>query len=314
MKGKAVVFSGIRQVSFDEVEIPDPQDDEIVVDIEHSWISIGTEMSLLFGERSLNFPFVPGYQKVGTVRFAGAHVAHLKVGDKVFVSYSRVTGMEGAGHISPAVVRADMALKIPDGHAAVRYSPLVVAQVGYNAGNRPTINPGDVVVVIGDGLVAHWTAQTLLSRGAVVYALGRYDKKLQLFPESTHQVNTRINFDFETVFQDVEITAVVDTIGSIKTVLRLLPFIKRDGHWVNAGFLSQDSTLDLRQLVEKEITLHMANGRTPERMKAAFEAISQNRLQTEHLITHRFPAAQAAKAWEAILDKQQLCLGVVLDW
>lgn len=314
MRGKAVVFNGIRQVSFQEVEIPEPQSDEIVVEVEHSWISIGTETSLLFGERALNFPFVPGYQKVGTVRFAGADVSHIKTGNKVFVSYSRVAGMDGAGHINPAVVKADMAIKLPEGHPTVRYSPLVVAQVGYNAGTRPLINKGDVAVVIGDGLVAHWTAQTLLSRGANVYALGRYDEKLQLFPEEIHRVNTRVNADIGAVFTSEEIATVVDTIGSTKNILRFLPFMKRNGHWVNAGFLSTDCTIDLRELVEKEITLHMANGRTPQRMKATFDAISHNKLQTEHLITHRFPAEQAAKAWEAILDKQQLCLGVVLDW
>jgi 2-desacetyl-2-hydroxyethyl bacteriochlorophyllide A dehydrogenase len=314
MKGKAVVFTGIRKVHFQDVEIPEPLDDEIVVDVEHSWISIGTEKSILFGERSASFPLVPGYQKVGVVRFAGKDVTNFKTGDKVFVSYSRVSKMDGAGHINPAVVKGNMAIKIPDAHPTLRYSPLVVAQVGYNAGTRPALKSGDLTVVIGDGLVANWTAQTLLNRDVDVYALGRYDEKLQRFPSSVHKINTRINSDFETIFTGKGITAVVDTIGSTQNILRMLPLMKRDSHWVNAGFLSAESTLDLRELVEKEITLHMANGRTSERMQATFDAISQDTLQTEHLITHRFPAEQAAGAWEAILDKKQLCLGVVLDW
>jgi 2-desacetyl-2-hydroxyethyl bacteriochlorophyllide A dehydrogenase len=314
MKGQAVVFSGINKVNFRDVEIPDPQDDEILVNVEHSWISIGTEKSLLFGERTLKFPFVPGYQKVGIVRFAGKNVTDLKIGDKVFVSYSRITGMDGAGHINPAVVRADMAIKIPDDHPTLRYSPLVVAQVGLNAGTRPAINKGDIAIVIGDGLVAHWTAQTLLHRNAEVYVLGRYDEKMQQLPQSIHRINTRTNGNIESTFKDKEIAVVVDTIGSTQNILRFLPLMKRDSHWVNAGFFSKDYMFDLRELVEKEVTLHLANGRTPERMRATFDAISQNILQTENLITHRFPAEQAAKAWEAILDKQQLCLGVVLDW
>jgi len=314
MKGKAVVFTGIREVHFQDVEIPEPLDDEIVVDVEHSWISIGTEKSILFGERSVNFPFVPGYQKVGVVRFAGKDVTNFKTGDKVFVSYSRVSNMDGAGHINPAVVKGNMAIKIPDDHPTLRYSPLVVAQVGYNAGTRPTIKKGDIAVVIGDGLVANWTAQTLQNRGADVYALGRYDGKLQLFPNAVHKINTRINSNINSILAGKEISVVIDTIGSTQNILHFLPLMKRDSHWVNAGFLSAESTLDLRELVEKEITLHMANGRTPERMQAAFDAISRGELQTEHLITHRFPAEQAATAWEAILDKKQLCLGVILNW
>jgi len=314
MRGKAVVFTGIRHVDFQDVEIPEPQSDEIVVDVKHSWISIGTEMSLLFGERTLQFPFVPGYQKVGIVRFVAKNVTGLKTGDKVFVSYSRVSNMDGAGHINPAVVKGNMAIKIPDNHPTLRYSPLVVAQVGFNAGMRPAIKNGDIAVVIGDGLVANWTAQTLQNRGADVYALGRYDEKLQLLPDAVHKINTRINSDINSILAGKEISVVIDTIGSTENIIYFLPLMKRDSHWVNAGFLSKDCMLDLRELVEKEITLHLANGRTPERMRATFDAISQGTLQTEHLITHRFPARQAAKAWEAILDKKQLCLGVVLDW
>ena len=63
---------------------------------------------------------------------------------------------------------------------AVAASGLVLTQVGYNTGMRPTVNEGDCAIVIGDGMVGHWTAQTLQARGARVLMIGRHDERLQL--------------------------------------------------------------------------------------------------------------------------------------
>jgi hypothetical protein len=53
MEGKSVVFTGISQVQFQEVEVPEPLAHEIVIDVKHSWISIRTEMSYNAQKESL---------------------------------------------------------------------------------------------------------------------------------------------------------------------------------------------------------------------------------------------------------------------
>ena len=116
MKGKAVVFTDRLKVSVQEVDIPDATDDDLVIDVTYSWISNGTESSFLRGERISGetmykegdpwpFPHVPGYQKVGIVRRIRKNVTGFAVGDTVFASISKVSGMffPYGGHISPAV-------------------------------------------------------------------------------------------------------------------------------------------------------------------------------------------------------------------
>lgn len=63
------------------------------------------------------FPHVPGYQKVGLVTSVGSNVRGLQVGDRVFASVSKVSGMfsDFAGHISPAVTSVDQVWKLPEG-------------------------------------------------------------------------------------------------------------------------------------------------------------------------------------------------------
>ena len=162
MKANAVVFTGPLEVEFKEIDCPDPADDDIVVRVEQSWISNGTEGSYLRGERSdgdrpfvdgdpLPFPVVAGYQKTGIVEWIGSNVDGFTIGQRVFATIGRVSNMHHwyAGQVSPSVCPSDNVWSIPDGVDPVEVCPLVLMQVGYNSGMRPTVDPDDVAIVIG---------------------------------------------------------------------------------------------------------------------------------------------------------------------
>ena len=87
------------------------------------------------------FPIVAGYQKVGVITQIGSEVTGLEVGDRVFVTISRISNMfeSFGGHISPAVTSANQVWKLPDQGDSVDYSGLVLTQVGYNCGMRPQV-------------------------------------------------------------------------------------------------------------------------------------------------------------------------------
>src|SRR5207248_1255845 len=106
----------------------------------------------------------------------------LSPGDRVFATISRVSGMfySTGGHISPAVTHKSQVWKLPEGVSSVAASGLVLTQVGYNVGTGPSVKAGDACVVIGDGMVGHWSAQTLKHRGARVCLLGKHDERLAL--------------------------------------------------------------------------------------------------------------------------------------
>lgn len=331
MKGKAVVFADRLQASYQEVDVPEPGPDEVVVDVEVSWISNGTESSYYRGERIAGdtpyeagapwpFPIVAGYQKVGVITHVGANVADLRAGDRVFATISRVNGMFDAfgGHVSPAVTPAGQVWKLPPGRPSADYAGLVLAQVGYNCGMRAPIREGDGAVVIGDGLVANWTAQTLLHRGARVLVLGRHDDRLRWMPEETTQVNTKNGDaspeDAVREFAPGGAAVIVDTVGDMDSVLALFPLLGYESHIVSAGFYGVHGAIDIQKLRAKEITLHAPAGWTKERMDETLRGVSEGWLQTGRLITHRFPVERAAEAWRMIAERKEPCLGVVLDW
>lgn len=331
MQANAVVFTAPNRVEYTAVTCPDPGPRDVVVRVTHSWISNGTEGSFLRGERIAGdtpyhpgdpwpFPLVAGYQKIGVAEWVGAEVTDIAVGETVFAALGKIEGMFSpwAGQVSPSVSPREQIWKIPDGVDPLACAGLVLTQVGYNCGMRAPITVGEGAVVIGDGMVGQWAAQTLAWRGAQVVLVGRHEMRLQKFGNgllrcavnTTHQDWVQVACDrFPSGVQ-----VAVDTVGSTAVVEQLMGVMKRYGHIVSAGFYGTADKIALQPLRNRELTLDLVSGWSQARMDVTLNLIAAGHLQTLPLITHHFPVAQAADAWRLIAQKTELVLGVILDW
>jgi 2-desacetyl-2-hydroxyethyl bacteriochlorophyllide A dehydrogenase len=331
MHAHAAVAVAPWKVEYLPVAVPEPGDEDVVIRVTHSWISNGTEGSFVRGERiggdtprketdPLPFPHVPGYQKVGIVEGVGSAVTVFGVGDTVFATVSKVSGMfyPTGGHVSPAVTHQSQVWKLPDGLEPEAASGLVLTQVGYNVGIRPEIRPGDPCLVIGDGMVGHWSAQTLQHRGARVMLLGKHDERLKLF--RTHPGDRTLNIGAGSVEVAIRewapegVQLAADTVGDIPFLELLYPTMRRFSHISSAGFYGQHGKIDIQKMRDREMTLHAPAGWTKDRMYATLELLSQGALETLHLITHRMPASRSGEAFDLILNRRAGVLGVVLEW
>jgi 3-hydroxyethyl bacteriochlorophyllide a dehydrogenase len=106
----------------------------------------------------------------------------------------------------------------------------------------------------------------------------------------------------------------VDTVGSTAVVEQLMGVMKRYGHIVSAGFYGTQDKIALQPLRNRELTLDLVSGWSQARMDATLTLIAAGHLQTLPLITHHFPVAQAAAAWQLIAQKTEPVLGVILEW
>lgn len=332
MKAHAAVATAPRRVEYAQVDVPDPGPGDVVVRVTHSWISNGTDGSFTRGERTggdtpwregdpLPFPNVVGYQKVGVVEWIGSEVADLRVGETVFATMAKVNGMFASmgGHVSPAVTPAHQIWRIPAGLPPLAVSGLVLTQVGYNCGTRAPVHEGDAAVVIGDGMVGNWSAQTLRHGGCRVMLTGKYDRRLALFRggEGDLAVNVR-NTDVLARVREWApdgVHVVVDTVGSIPAVESFYPVMRGGAHIVSAGFYGTEGLIDIQAMRLRELSLHCPSGWSQERMDRTLELVASGVLETEHMITHHFPAEQADAAFRLVNDgDKDTFLGVVLDW
>ena len=170
METKAVVFEEQRKLALSPVTLTPPGEDDIVVRVQWSGISTGTEKLLWTGDMppfpGMGYPLVPGYESVGEVVECAAN-SNVKVGDMVFVPgancYQDVKGLFG-GAARTLVTKADRVAQIDTSLGELGVL-LALAATAHHA-----LTPFATEICKPDLIVGHGTLWRLIARLAV--ALG----------------------------------------------------------------------------------------------------------------------------------------------
>lgn len=329
MTAQAIVFPRTRRTEVRTVQVPPLRDGDVLLEVEYSALSPGTERWCLTGglvvpgEKPLAFPHVPGYQAAGTVRRIGASVRSLSPGDRAFSrNCSAPAAWDGSwwgGHVGLHVAPERAVVKLPDSVPTADAACLLVAQVGYNGASRPAANPGDTAVVIGEGLVGLFAAQVLRHRGAHVIVSGLQGFRLELARRwAADEVFDASRADLRAHIQDrfpKGVDIAVETASSAATVRLASQLLRNGGHLVLNGFYPPpENLIDWHWLRGKEITVYCPNSRTRERLEATLGLIASGTLRVGELVTHEIALADSQRAYEMLLDGEAEFLGVNIRW
>jgi len=156
-----------------------------------------TDLQLLRGDlEARRLPIVPGHQAVGRAEALGAGVEGWAVGDRAGVAWlagacgscaacrrgaenlcveAAFTGWDRDGGYAEAMtVRADYALRLPDGFEDLAAAPLLCGGViGYRSLKRSGIQPGGRLGLYGFGASASLAIQVAVHWGCEVYVVTR---------------------------------------------------------------------------------------------------------------------------------------------
>lgn len=326
MSTTAIVFAQAGKVALQEIEIPAPRPGQVRIRTEYSSISAGTEgwvMQNRFTWAATPFPCVPGYQRVGTIVALGPDVIGWKPGDRVMATIGQwegaVVSFWGA-HAAEANTPAGELYRLPPGIDPIDASAAVVAQVGYNAANRVHLQPGDWVVVYGDGIIGQFAAQAARARGAKVILIGHRKERLTLAARHSADgvVNSHDGHVVEAVKQQMRqkfATAVLDTIQRETVQREYLPLLEPGrGQIVYCGFTPGQAWADMGLLQQQELTTHFVSGWNRPRMEATLVLMAQRKMCLSPLLTHRVAVTQGPAMYRMIDNKSESFLGITLDW
>ena len=120
MNSRAVVLEQPGRIRVNDVVLAEPGESDVVVQVDHSGISTGTEKLLYTGRMptfpGMGYPLVPGYESVGRVLHAGPKSGFVG-GESVYVPGARcfgeIRGLFG-GSASRLVVAGEKAMPISD--------------------------------------------------------------------------------------------------------------------------------------------------------------------------------------------------------
>ena len=312
MNTLAVVLEAPERLVLSRLDLSEPEATDVVVDMEWSGISTGTERLLYTGRMppfpGMGYPLVPGYESVGRITAAGPGAAR-RVGERVFVPgarcYGEVRGLFG-GAASRVVVAADRVTPVGDalGEEAVL---LALAGTAWHAieGSRRdgALTPPDLIV--GHGVLGRLLARLSVAIGGtpVVWELNPdraqgADGYQVLHPDEDPRRDYRAIYD---VSGDSEILD--------KLVMRLAPM----GEIVLAGFYSERVAFTFPMAFMKEARIRIAAEWKAPDLLAVREHLDAGRFSLGGLITHRASATEAATAYDTAFS-DPACLKMILDW
>lgn len=308
LSGLAVVLEAPRKLHLRPLQLTEPGDQDVVVDVEWSGISTGTERLLWTGAMppfpGLSYPLVPGYETVGRISRAGQDSGR-SVGERVFVPGSRCfMGAAGLfGGASRRLVSAGSRVTpLPD-HLEADGVLLALAATAYHALALPGVAQPDLI--IGHGVLGRLLARIAMLRGeAPVVWENLPDRRAGATGYTVLDPEQDSRRDYR---------CVIDASGDAGIIDRIVPRLVRGGELVLAGFYSERLAFAYPAAFQRELRLRIAAEWQPADLVATRELVVQRQLSLDGLITHRHAARDAESAYETAFTRTD-CLKMILDW
>ncbi len=304
----AVVLERPEQLVLSRLDLSEPTDEDVTVDIEWSGISTGTERLLWSGRMpafpGMGYPLVPGYESVGRVAKAGP-LSGRNVGERVFVPgakcFGDVRGLFG-GAAAHVVLPGARTIPFAD-DLAEQGVLLALAATAYHAHSMAGVTQPDLIV--GHGVLGRmiarlavvagtaptvWETNPVRRVGAVGYTV--------IDPSADDRRNYR---------------CICDVSGDSSLLDTLISRLAPGGEVVLAGFYDEPLSFVFPPAFMREARIRVAAQWQPGDLAAVKNLAESGRLSLDGLITHRAEAMQADAAYRTAFS-DPTCLKMILDW
>jgi len=331
---KAVVTTSANTTALANVSVAELGANQVAITTISSGVSTGTDKWVISGRfewGNFAFPLVPGYQRSGVVEAIGSAVTNVKVGQQVFatasVNYADANAGWGA-HTSFGICE-EFEVFDATGIPPERSAFGVVAQVGFNAASRIVGNPGDRILVIGDGVIGASGALSAKARGFEPLLLGRHDSRLEKIGSlgiKTANSNTvtqkeLANFApiavidtvqspaaFELYYRSLPATWAAETFGNSRTGIGQIIF---SGHTPDG----QNTWADMAHLQKQELTVHFVSGWVANRIVQTLELMKAGSLSLEKIATaYPADASSIEKLFNNIAAGKNPDIAAYINW
>jgi 3-hydroxyethyl bacteriochlorophyllide a dehydrogenase len=308
MKTLAVVLEQPERLVLSRLDLTPPGDEDVVVDIEWSGISTGTERLLWSGRMppfpGMGYPLVPGYESVGRIHSVGRRSAG-RVGDRVFVPGARcfgdVRGLFG-GAAATVVVPGNRVVRIDEQLGEQGVLLALAATARHAIADGPGMQPD---LIVGHGVLGRLLARlAVLAGGEPVVWERNADRATGAVGYRVVDPASDLRHDYRAIYDVSGDPSLLDTL-----IARLAP----GGEIVLAGFYSEPLAFNFPPAFMREARLRCAAQWREADLAAVKELAESGRLALDGLITHRQPAADAAAAYRTAFG-DPACLKMVLDW
>jgi 3-hydroxyethyl bacteriochlorophyllide a dehydrogenase len=307
MDTTAVVLSEPEQLSLCRLDLLPPTENDIVVDVEWSGISTGTERLFWSGRMppfpGMGYPLVPGYESVGRVSSAGPR-SGIREGQRVFVPgakcFKDVRGLFG-GAASRIVVPGQRATPVDErwGEKAVLLALAATAQHALGAGPSPDL-------IVGHGVLGRLLARLCLLAGGETPTVWETRADRQSGADGY-----RVIASDDDPRRDYR--AIYDVSGDSALLDRLIARLAPGGEIALVGFYDEPLSFSFPAAFMREARIRVSAEWRGDDLTQVLSHLNDGTLSLDGLISHRRSAEDASQAYRVAFDDPR-CLKMILDW
>lgn len=342
-KMKVAVMQGIGKMGFEERDIPQVQDDEVLVKLEYVGIC-GSDLHYYetgaIGDYIVEPPFVLGHEPGGTVVEVGKNVKHLQVGDRVALEPGKTCGhcefcKTGRYNLCPDVVffatppvdgvfqeyvahEADLCFKLPENVDTMEGALIEPLAVGFHAAMQADAKAGQTAVVMGAGCIGLVTMMALKAMGVSrVYVADIMEKRLEKALElgADGVINGKEKDAVEEVMKLTNgkgCDVAIETAGTQITTVQTIKMTKKGATIVLVGYSkSGEMTLPMSLALDKELTFKTVF-RYRHIYPMAIEAVAAGKVNLKGIVTDVFSLDEAQKAMDySVNNKADIVKAVI---
>lgn len=310
MQTTAVILQGARDLGLQALDLITPGAEDLVVRVDHSGISTGTEKLFWSGTMppfpGMGYPLVPGYEAAGEVVEAGSD-SGFRVGETVFVPGANcfagnVRGLFG-GASRHLVTKASRVARIDPAMGAEGALLALAATARHALAGFNTALPD---LIVGHGTLGRLLARLTLAAGGKPPTVWEIDPERRAgatgYPVIAPEDDPRRDY-----------RAIYDASGAKGLLDQLVMRLQKGGEVVLAGFYTEPVVFAFPPAFMKEARIRIASEWAPEDLTATRALIESGALSLAGLITHSRPATDAAAAYQTAFT-DPACLKMILDW
>lgn len=307
MRTLAVVLEQPERLRLSDVDLTPPETGDLVVDVEVSGISSGTERLLWSGRMppfpGLGYPLVPGYESVGRI-CETLDDGPLAVGDRVFVPGARcfrdVHALFG-GAAARLVVPAERVLRVDvdDPELGALFALAATAEHAISTGARlPEL-------IVGHGVLGRLLARITVARGG----------RPVVWETSPIRRGGAVGYEVVAPQDDDnrQYRTITDASGDPDLLDGLVGRLAKGGEIVLAGFYDRRLSFEFPPAFMREASFRIAAEWTPADLELVATRVHSGQLDLRELVSHRQPARCADEAYRTAFEDPN-CLKMLLDW
>jgi 2-desacetyl-2-hydroxyethyl bacteriochlorophyllide A dehydrogenase len=335
-QAKRLIFRSDRNVEIESFEIPDPGPHEVLVRVQKSQVSAGSEMNF-FRHNPIDGPLVKaqlGYMTVGEVIAVGSAVAGYQAGDRVLTSgFHQSHWIVDLNPLSEATPAARYIQKLDDAIKSEQAGFVILGDVSLHGLRRVQPQIDESAAIIGCGIVGQLAIQ--LARIAGMYpiiAIDLVESRLEKarLSGATHLVNSA---KVDPVAAVMEITGGVGAQSVFpcapvpSTIQTSMEMAAKRGKISLVASIPGTAEIGLQvELMRRELSIigtyevdidepiaYWPWSRSRNR-QACLRLLKSGELKLDHLISHVVHYTEAEAMFAAMHDGVTDWMGVVFDW